>query len=248
MASSNRKLFLIGGAADKSLADLVSLAGGSDAHIAILPHAAQAWRQTANKVTAQLLAFGAGRVSVVRPHKDSRIPRDATCLFMTGGDQIRLCRLLAKVSLTGTVQSMSRRGVLIAGTSAGTHVAARSMIAGGMNNDQTLRQGAIDLASGLALLPAHVTTDTHYGKRSRENRSRAALASLSRVTTSLGLDEDTAVYVTGEQCTVYGVGSVALIRRSSQKVSRRLSGEAKWLAVAKAVTATTFAAGNTFEL
>lgn len=248
MEKRKARLYLIGGAADKSLKDMVALSGGADAHIVILPHASSIWRQTADKVTRQLLALGAGRVSVIRPHKDSVIPQDATCLFMTGGDQERLVRLLAKVGLTRQVHSMLQRGVLVAGTSAGAHVAPRIMIAGGMNEDKTLRSGAIDLKRGLGLLPDYVLTDSHHGERQRENRSRAALASLPRVRTSLGIDEDTAVYITGEQCTVFGVGSVALIRRSSRKPSRRLTGEARWLTIAQSATVESYKAGDTFEL
>lgn len=242
------RLFLIGGAADTVLADLVRLSGGKDAHVVLLPHASSVWEETVEKVTGQLLACGAGRVSVVRPHVDRHIPRDATCLFMTGGDQTRLVELLAKAGLTSRVRSMLQRGVLVAGTSAGAHAVSRIMIAGGMNEDRTLRPGAVDLGRGLGLVPHYVITDSHYGQRRRENRSRAAIASLPRVRTSIGIDEDTAVYITGKQCTVFGVEQVALIQRSSRKPSRRLTGEARWLKVAQSATVTSYKAGDRFEL
>jgi cyanophycinase-like exopeptidase len=122
------------------------------------------------------------------------------------------------------------------------------MIAGGMSEDKTLRLGAIELARGLGFLPPNVTTDSHFSARSRENRSRAALASLPRVTTSIAIDEDTAVYITGQRCQVFGVGSVSFFKRPSRKPTRRLTDEEKWFAVARSVTVTTCKAGDTFEL
>lgn len=245
---TERRLFLIGGAAEETLKDLVRLSGGSESHIVILPHASSIWRQVANKVTRQLQQAGAGRVTVIRPHKDSDIPRDATCLFMTGGDQERLVRRLAKVGLVGKVRSALRRGVLIAGTSAGTHACSQVMIAGGMSEDKTLRPGAVDLSLGLGLLLQDVITDSHYAQRERENRSRAAIATLPRVKTGIGIDEDTALFITDRRCTVFGAGGVALIRRSSRKPSRRLTGEARWFKVAQAATVTSYKAGDCFEL
>ncbi len=56
---------------------------------------------------------------------------NCTGVFMTGGDQLRLCGLLADTPLMKTVRQRGHRGeITLAGTSAGAAVMGHHMIAG----------------------------------------------------------------------------------------------------------------------
>jgi cyanophycinase len=241
----NGALYLIGGAADKTMSDFVRLTGGADKHFVILTHASAIPRQRGNQVTAQLKALGVKRITVITPRtKNQTIPLDADAVFMSGGDQLRLVRLLTNSGLLIQLLQAQRRGVIIAaGTSAGAAAVAYIMIAGGMR-DGVLDLNKLVLAKGLCLLPG-VVVDTHFGNRGRENRLRAALAWLEDVC-GIGLDEDTAVYITSDGvCTVYGEGEVWLFEHDREV---QLDGSATLEDVARSVKLNKFGAGQRFTL
>jgi len=208
--SKNSRLFIIGGAADKSYSEFLKLAGGMHAHIVVLGHASSEPRRAAEAVKASLLSHGATNVSVLTPRSTGGIEDDVDGIFMAGGDQTRLVRLLDQQGLSEHIRDAWRGGVLVGGSSAGAAACAPIMIAGGMS-DGLLRRHSLELGNGLCVLP-NVIVDTHFGQRNRHNRLRAAVATLAG-TVGVGLDEDTALVIDGGQARVVGSGSVYLFTR-----------------------------------
>jgi cyanophycinase len=217
LKSQEPRLFIIGGAADKCYTEFLRLAGGKHAHIVVLSHASSQPRQSGDDVKMTLERLGATNVKVMTPRSTGGIGADVDAIFMAGGDQSRLVRLLDKQGLSEQVRDALRRGVLVAGTSAGAAACAPIMIEGGMS-DGVLRRDSLLLGKGLSLIP-NAVVDTHFAERGRFNRLRAALATLAG-TVGIGLDQDTAVFIRGGKATVFGVGSVYVYRRDPTSVGK----------------------------
>jgi cyanophycinase len=194
-------LFLIGGAADKVLPDFVRVAGGEKAQIVIIPFASARPKVGAAELEKEFLKLKAAKVTVLLPGMKTGLPAGTTAVYMGGGDQSRLKRLLKNPLL----HDLSEFGGVIAGSSAGAMVVSSKMITGG-------EDGNVRIADGLDLL-SNVIIDTHVGQRHREVRDVAALKK-AVAKEVIGLDEDTAVYVKENHCTVYGAGKVHVFTSS----------------------------------
>ncbi|MBS2008304.1 MAG: cyanophycinase [Cyanobacteria bacterium SZAS TMP-1] len=238
--SKPKRLFIVGGAADSCYVEFLKLAGGKDAHIVVLSHASSEPRKAGEAVKASLQALGASNVEVLTPRSTAGkgIAADVQGIFMAGGDQARLVRLLDKQGLSEQIRDAWRRGVLVGGSSAGAAACAPVMIEGGMR-DCVLRRDALLLGKGLSLLPNSVI-DTHFGQRNRHNRLRAAIATLNG-TVGIGLDEDTALLIEGGKARVVGAGSVYIYRRD-----RKLQST-DWESIAAACLVHHFEATHSFS-
>ncbi|MBL0185983.1 MAG: cyanophycinase [Candidatus Obscuribacter sp.] len=203
-------LYLIGGAADQSLARFVELSGKDKACIVILPHASGIPEEVSEKLTAVLTGLGAARCVTIRPGSNASLPAETTAVYLTGGDQSRLFADLDAALLLQVRQRLQDGGV-VAGTSAGAAIAAETMIAGGMD-DGLLRSQSLLLTQGFSFLP-NCIVDTHVKQRERTDRLMAAV-SLVDDKIGIGLDEDTAVEITGRVATAYGAGHVRIYRRT----------------------------------
>ncbi|WP_410810151.1 cyanophycinase [Micromonospora sp. 067-2] len=136
-----------------------------------------------------------------------------TGFFFGGGDQYRYVTTLTRGSAQrdtpalAAVRRKLRGGAVVAGTSAGAQImAGRDMITGG-STEPGLRDGSrpgyFDDGDILAYLPkggfgffTDGLLDTHFSRRGREARS-IRLASDTRHDRVFGLDENTALEVTG---------------------------------------------------
>ena len=134
----------------------------------------------------------------------------AGAVFFTGGDQLRITSKLGGTPLGSAIESLFRRGGIIAGTSAGASVMSDVMIVGGEAEESPHVRGAIRMAPGLGLLP-RVLVDQHFAQRGRIGRLLAALAHNPRLL-GIGIDEDTAVIVVaGKLLEVIGSGGVTVV-------------------------------------
>jgi cyanophycinase len=204
-------LFLIGGAANTTLADFVKLAGGDNAQVVIFPHATSDPVGAAKDLTDKLTALGVKQVTTILPGTSATLSAGTTAVFFTGGDQMRLVQLV-EPSLIRQLVVFLNNGGLIGGTSAGAAAMPRTMIGGGMD-DGVIRPGSLVLTPGLGILDGAVV-DTHVGQRNREARSIAAIALLDYVW-AIALDEDTAVHITPGKLEVYGQGHARLFRATN---------------------------------
>ncbi|MEW2384772.1 cyanophycinase [Micromonospora sp. NPDC047707] len=136
-----------------------------------------------------------------------------TGFFFGGGDQYRYVTTMTRgaaqrdSAALAVVRRKLRQGAVVAGTSAGAQImAGRDMITGG-SVDPGLRDGArpgyFEDSSILGYLPkggfgffTDGLLDTHFSRRGREARS-IRLASDTRNHRVFGLDENTALVVTG---------------------------------------------------
>jgi len=215
-------LLIIGGAEDKMgratvLRRFVRLAGGRKARIVIIPTASGFQDEAVQAYTAVFSRLGAGEISTVNPtsRRASREPDlvaqidQATGIFMTGGNQLKLSQYVVGTPLGEAITRAHARGCVVGGTSAGASIMSLFMISMG-EEGVTPRQRASQLTAGLALLPG-VIVDQHFDQRARYGRLMSLVAG-SPSLIGMGIDEDTAAEVTdGRLLTVMGSGAVFVV-------------------------------------
>jgi cyanophycinase len=216
-------VLVIGGAEDKVhgreiLHTFFHRAGGTDAQIAIIPSASREPAIIGERYRGIFGEMGAKRVEVldIRDRDQCDEPtiqdymEDCTGVFMTGGDQLRLCGLLADTALMEKLRLRVQMGqVTIAGTSAGAAVMSHHMIAGGGSGESPNR-ALVDMATGLGIIPEAIV-DQHFHNRNRMARLMSAVASHpDRI--GIGIDEDTcALFEQDGILQVMGRGSVTIV-------------------------------------
>lgn len=156
----------------------------------------------------------------LRSHDDAQdeqataVLAGAQLLFITGGDQLRLMRVLDGSACHRAILDRHRRhGLAIAGTSAGASVMGARM-PGGTDEEQAqvhaLFGPAPPAPHGLALLEGAVI-DQHFTQRHRLARL-LDLVSQGEGAWGLGIDEDTAAVISPDGgLRVVGQGTVTLI-------------------------------------
>ncbi len=142
--------------------------------------------------------------------------RESDLFFFTGGDQVRLVKILGKTRLMKEISRKHAEGATIGGTSAGAAAASDPMLFDGQ--DRGLDKGRVRHGPGFGLIEG-VTVDTHFFARNRIPRLAQFLArGLSRH--GIGLAENTAFIIhpdgTGE---VAGAGPVAVLSRNGKLYS-----------------------------
>ncbi|WP_035987861.1 cyanophycinase [Leptolyngbya sp. KIOST-1] len=133
-----------------------------------------------------------------------------TGVFITGGDQVRLCGLLADTPLIDVVRQRAQLGeITLGGTSAGAAVMGHHMIAGGGSGESPNRS-LVDMAIGLGFVP-EVIVDQHFHNRNRMARLMSAMA-MQPNRLGLGIDEDTCALFEGDgSFRVIGKGVIAVV-------------------------------------
>ncbi len=124
--------------------------------------------------------------------------KDATAVWMTGGDQRRLAERYKGTVVEREIRNVMYRGGVVGGTSAGSAIASRVMISGGHKKPQ--------ISDGLDLLPNSII-DQHFSQRLRFERLASAVAAHpERV--GIGIDESTGLLVGKKRAQVVGDGAV----------------------------------------
>ena len=139
---------------------------------------------------------------------------DAAGVFFTGGDQLRISSQIGDTEIERRIRAIFDRGGVIAGTSAGASVMSDTMLVKGTSGESH-RIGDLHMAPGLGLLRDTII-DQHFAERGRFGRLLGAVAHNPRVL-GLGIDEDTAIVVEGDQFRVIGSGAVYVV--DGEKVS-----------------------------
>jgi cyanophycinase len=226
-ATVHRYLLIIGGAEDKVgratvLRRFVRLAGGRNARIVVIPSASSFPDEAVGTYNAIFGRLGAPRVVVIDPSSRPaavsggtavqamvQAMDDATGVFMTGGNQLKLSQLFVGTPLADAISRAHERGAVVAGTSAGASIMSQFMISLGADG-VTPRQRTSQLTSGLGLLPG-VIIDQHFDERARYGRLMSLVASSPNLL-GMGIDEDTAAEVRdGRRLTVVGSGAVFVV-------------------------------------
>lgn len=218
---ANGVLMPIGGAEDKIngriiLRRFVTLAGGAAARIAILPTASENHDLGARylEIFKELGAIVVRVLPLYLPEEandpvSAEILARSTGVFLTGGDQNKILKVLSGTLCLQAMASAWKRGALIGGTSAGASALSDPMISGGTGGGLP-RPGIVRIAPGLGFT-RHVVIDQHFRERDRLGRLVAAVGLTGRAF-GLGIDEDTAavIYPSGAM-EVIGKGTVTVV-------------------------------------
>ncbi len=214
----------IGGAEDKENAPAIlrrfvqhaAEAGGGRADIVVIPTASQL-QDTGARYERIFSELGAARVTAMdfdtrrdceEPSRLSRL-QQASGVFFTGGNQLRLSTLLGGTPIAKAVRVANAAGVAVAGTSAGAAFISEHMIAFG-SEGSTPVAGSVRLAPGLGLTNRFVI-DQHFRQRDRLGRLLTALA-YNPFAVGIGLDEDTAAFIAPDNTVhVEGSGGITVV-------------------------------------
>jgi cyanophycinase len=223
LRESHGHLVIIGGHEDRKrdmeiLSRFVELSGGSDAKIVVISAASavagEMW-QIYDKAFGDL-----GVRNRVHLHLQSRQCandeghikdiRDASGIFMTGGDQKRLLAIIGGTALDAEMHAaLKLRGACIGGTSAGASAMSGHMLAQG-RAELHPEKGSVSLGAGLGFLH-RVVVDQHFSERQRLSRLLSVVAQ-NPYLQGIGIDEDTALVIErGIGIEVLGEGAVTIV-------------------------------------
>ncbi len=173
----------------------------------------------------------------------------AKLIFITGGDQDRFMNVVLNTPVYNSIHKAYQNGSTIAGTSAGAAVMSYHMITGNeLKGDTTyrstfrkLQDGNIEIKQGLGLL-SNAIIDQHFVVRSRYNRLLSALAKFPSYP-CIGIDEATAIIVSGNDITVTGESQV-IVMKKPQQLQTTADGHIKM----KDLNFSIYTAGDKFSL
>ncbi len=216
-------IMVIGGAEDKVhgqeiLTSFFNRCGGAAARIAVIPSASREPAIIGDRYRTIFTEMGAQDIEILdlqaREQCDDIVMqqyiKDCTGVFMTGGDQLRLCSILGDTPLMQIVRDRAQqRQITLAGTSAGAAVMGYYMIAGGGSGESPNRS-LVDMTTGLGIIP-ELVVDQHFHNRNRMARLMSAVAAHpDRL--GIGIDEDTCALFEGDGILrVIGKGAVTIL-------------------------------------
>jgi cyanophycinase len=230
------KLLIIGGAEDKEgdckiLREFLRCAGGTKARIVVMTAATSLPGEVGDNYIRVFERLGAEDVRVV----DTQRPEDAsdpeyleaieqaTGIFFTGGDQARIISCLKDTKLDAAMHKRYSEGIIIGGTSAGAAMMPDMMIIEG-DSETNPRVDVVAMGPGMGFLP-DVVIDQHFAQRGRLGRLVTALL-LQPAVLGFGIDENTAILVSGDELEVIGENAVTVIDES-EKLHDNIDGRLK---------------------
>jgi cyanophycinase len=219
----------IGGAENKEndrhiLERFVRISGGADADIVVIPTASRI-HETGPRYEKLFSDLGASKVTVMDfdTRRDCQEPgrlrrlEEASGVFFTGGNQLRLTTLLGGTPVAKLIRVRNAHGVAVGGTSAGASILSEHMIAFGDEGSAVI-SGSVRLAPGLGLTNRFII-DQHFRQRDRLGRLITALA-YNPFAVGIGLDEDTAAFIgPDDTIEVEGSGGVTIVDASDVSYS-----------------------------
>lgn len=211
----------IGGAEERVdhpviLQKFVAMCGAENANIVIIPTASQL-EDTGSDYIQVFKKLGVNKVVSldINSREEANLSENiqalqqATGVFMTGGNQLRLSTILGGTALFQMMRRANAAGVHIAGTSAGAAIMPEHMIAGGPKG-AVPNEAGVTFAPGMGLINK-IILDQHFSQRNRLGRLLSAVA-YNPFSSGIGIDEDTALFIGPDnQLEVIGSGSVTII-------------------------------------
>ncbi len=223
LQAAKSAILVIGGAEDKVygkeiLSSFFQFSGGNEAVIGIIPSASREPSLIGERYYRIFADMGAQKIKVLdirdRDQASAQEHLDfiegCTGIFLTGGDQLRLCALLADTPVIKRILARVRaKEIALAGTSAGAAVMGYQMIAGGSSGECPNRD-LVDLDFGLGIIPG-VLVDQHFYNRNRLARLLSAISAFPQLL-GIGIDEDTcAMFSDDDRITVLGKGTLTIL-------------------------------------
>ncbi|HYG77501.1 MAG TPA: cyanophycinase [Planctomycetota bacterium] len=212
-----------GGRLDAQVLDaFVKIAGGENARLLIIPTAAEDKEIKPEEESVRPLKEKFTVASIAQLHTRSREQandaafceplRTATGVWFGGGLQQRLEEAYVGTQVERELHALLARGGVIGGTSAGAAVMSKLMIRRG--------NPKAELGTGFGFLP-HAVVDQHFLKRERKARLLEVLDNHPGLY-GLGIDEDTALIVSGRNMIVLGSSTVSVCFRASENRAQRI--------------------------
>jgi len=203
----------------------VELAGGPDnARIVVIPLASGEARESGEGMVREFKGLGVRTVNWVLFTREEALSGSpvsalagATGIYFTGGDQVRITRVIVGTPVHQALLQSYRDGAVIGGTSAGAAIMSKVMITGDelINKDTVniftaIMKGNVQTIEGLGFLD-NVIVDQHFVKRKRLNRLVSVVLEHPELP-GMGIDESTALIVNpGGTFTVMGEGTVVVL-------------------------------------
>lgn len=219
MADRRGPLLIIGGHEDKEgdrtiLAELARLLDGGRLVLAtVASHEPDGYFEAYQKAFAALGVTDLVEL-YVHERSDGAAPETldkldgAAGVFFTGGDQLRISSQIGDTPVEHRIHEIHRAGGVIAGTSAGAAVMSETMLVKGPSAE-SYRIGELHMAPGLGLV-RDMIIDQHFAERGRYGRLLGAVAHNPRLL-GVGVDENTALLVEGDEGRVIGAGAVYVV-------------------------------------
>jgi cyanophycinase len=214
-------LIVIGGAEDKRgecriLREFLRYGGGSHARVLVMTVATELPIDVGMEYIELFKKLGAEDVRTFdvskreAANKDSAVQfiQDATCIFFTGGDQLRITKLLGGTRVDASLHEAVAKGVALAGTSAGASMMSSTMIVEG-EAETNPRKNTVNMAPGMEFVDG-VVIDQHFAQRGRLGRLLSAVAQYPHHL-GIGIDEDTAVIIQDGSLRVLGRGAASIV-------------------------------------
>lgn len=199
----------------------LELAGGTQAHIVVVPLASRRPEAGVSTV-ARFLALKAASSELLNTKSTADAIRQlkrATLVWMVGGSQTKLMEGLRQRKLISLIRERHKAGMVLAGSSAGAAVMSRIMIKGGAPLDSILN-GMTPTSEGLDVVGDWII-DQHFMKRRRFGRLASCV--VDHKARGIGIDEGTAVvFHTSGKLEVIGRSSAVII--DARNASTRKTG------------------------
>lgn len=215
------KLIIIGGAEDKEgkceiLKKVIEMSGGKDSKIVLMTTATEQPKEVGNLYSKIFKRLGVSEIEIVNINSRHDASEDryvqliekSTCIFFTGGDQLRITSLLGGTRAYDALHRAYAGGTLLVGTSAGASAMSSNMIVTGVDDDAP-KYCTLKMAPGLGIID-EVIIDQHFAQRGRIGRLLVAVAENPHML-GVGIDEDTAIVVNGNMFKVIGSQSVTVV-------------------------------------
>jgi cyanophycinase len=214
-------LVVIGGAEDKRgeckiLREFLRLGGGTHSKVLVMTVATEFPIEVGMEYTEVFKRLGAMDVRTFDvSHRDAantdtavELIRDATSIFFTGGDQLRITKLLGGTRVDAALHDVNLSGTPLGGTSAGASMMSSTMIVDG-EAETNPRICVVNMAPGMEFVDG-VVIDQHFAQRGRLGRLLSAVAQYPHHL-GLGIDEDTAIIMQNGVFRVIGRGAVSVV-------------------------------------
>lgn len=141
--------------------------------------------------------------------------KNARLIYITGGDQNKFMNIVKDTKLFTALHAAYNNGATISGTSAGAAIMSEIMITGSEkekdNKFSEIKNNNILTSTGMGFINTAII-DQHFIKRSRFNRLISVLADHPKKMV-IGIDESTAIIVTGNKAKVVGESQVVVISK-----------------------------------
>ncbi len=181
-------------------------------------------RQFKEQGVEDIHVFNIQDASVVTQQRLDSV-RNANLIYITGGDQRQFMDIVRDTEVEEAIRTAFKQGSVVAGTSAGAAMMSEKMITGDEKKHpeytgdfRTIEADNMIIKSGLGLLE-NVVIDQHFIERMRMNRLLTVVLEHPGIT-GVGIDESTAVMVSGNHARVVGERQVIVVRNTMEEVSK----------------------------